>query len=273
MPKIWYQKYGWEVSTNRRAFPLIPHITEEKRAKEIIRLIHKYKRKVFLALNSTQYVKEQYKLLTNIVDLFETLNIDGYIASDLALILSLRKRGIKREIHLSTVSGCYNKETISFYEQFNIHHFCLPRKVSIEEIINLLESTSQNSKFKILLIGEWCRYNEESCFTSHGYYRENFCSAPWQKLLISKKEKESQGELPAYPVASCGICIIPELKAWRSRLIFKLPVRNTGAWGMDNISLVKKIIKILNYKDITTNQCREIMGSYCRRPDACAYSL
>jgi len=274
MPSFWYQKYGWELSTNRRFFPVLPHITAETHLREIISTAHKHNARIFLALNYHYYSWKQYPFLRKIIKLSEELEIDGYIVSDLALILYLRREKINREIHLSTCAGCYNTQTISFYEQFGIKHFNLPRKLSPGEITELLNTTPSYITFEILIFGEWCKYSDAYCFTAHGYNRENFCNSFFIKKLVSKQKGAIPEEkLPSTAIPHCGVCIISKLHPYNNRIIYKLSLRSSDYPGIDKTTLVRKILKILKSGDISAQKCQKIMDKYCHKKHACAYEI
>ncbi len=276
MPKPWYQKYGWEISTNKRYFPVIPHIIDPKKAKELISFIHDNKREVFLALNELYYAKKQYSLLFKIIDLFESLDIDAYIVSDLALILEMRKKGVNKRINLSSCAGMHNISALRFYQQLGIKYFVLSQELSVKEIIYFLENTSEDICFEILLIGEFCKFNNAFCFTSHGFNRENFCSTNFNKYLISREDnfiKESNPNF--YHINSwCGLCIIPYLVRFKKRITFKLPFRSASSStrGIEVMDLAKKLSTLLKKKKINLKQCRAILGDSCEKT-ACAYQL
>ena len=277
MPKAWYQKYGWEISTNKRYFPVIPHVIEPEKAKELISFIHSKKKKVYLALNELYYSQHQYLLLFKIIDLFESLDIDAYIVSDLAFILAMKKRGIDRQIHLSSCAGLYNLSALSFYRQFGIEHFILPQELPSKEIVHFLENTPDEISFEVFLAGELCKFNNAFCFTSHGFNRENFCSTRFDKSLINKKSVSRKKLDPSFSKTAiwCGLCIISRLMKFRERTTFKLPLRGTCAstYGIETLGLAKKVAKLLKRKSINMKQCREVLGKDCKKHSVCAYKL
>ena len=272
MPKEWYQRYGWEISTNRRYFPVIPHIIDPQKAKELIALIHARNKKVFLALNELYYVQQQYPLLFKIIDLFEGFNIDSYIVSDLAFILTMKKKGITREIHLSSCAGLYNLSALLLYQDLGIKRFILPRKISVGEVVTFLNNTPNEVSFEVFLIGEWCKFSDAFCFSSHGFNRENFCVTRFRKYLVNKKDfSEKDFDLScANIVPWCGLCIVPQLEKYKKRIIFKLALRSACSPDIENIVLVKRVAKLLKKKNINAKQCRETLGNACKAA-ACAY--
>jgi len=272
MPKAWYQEYGWEISTNKRYFPVIPHIIEPNRAKELISFIHSKKKKVYLALNELYYSRHQYSLLFKIIDLFESFGIDGYIVSDLALILAMGEKGIAGKIHLSSCAGLHNLSAISFYRGLGIKRFILPRKISLGEVVNFLRHTPEEISFEVFLIGEWCKFSDAFCFSSHGFNRENFCATRFKKYLVNKKDL-SEKDLSDYSLGSvpqCGLCLIPQLEKYKKRIIFKLPLRSAGCPDIENVVLAKRVAKLLKKKKISIKQCQQVLGEACKS-SACAY--
>jgi hypothetical protein len=274
MPREWYRKYGWEISSNKRCFPVIPHIIDSDKAKELISFIHSKKKKVFLALNELYYSRQQYPLLLKIIDLFENLNIDAYIVSDLALILEMKKKRVAGRIHLSSCAGLYNLSALSFYRKLGVKHFILPQELSSNEIVNFLKNTPEQISFEVLLIGELCKFNNAFCFTSHGFNRENFCLTKFKKYIIHKDNRSKSHLSPNLQDSDpwCNLCIIPDLLKFKERITFKLPFRESysSTHGIEIISLARKISDLLDRKNITLKQCREILGQACQK-SACAY--
>ena len=95
-------------------------------------------------MNELYYAKKQYSLLFKIIDLFESLDIDAYIVSDLALILEMRKKGVNKRINLSSCAGMHNISALRFYQQLGIKYFVLSQELSVKEIIYFLENTSED---------------------------------------------------------------------------------------------------------------------------------
>jgi hypothetical protein len=273
MPKQWYQKYGWEISSNKRYFPVIPHIVDQKKAEELISFIHKSKKKIFLTLNELYYSSEQLGLIFEIINLFEKLGVDGYIVADLALIVAMRKSKIDAEIHLSSCAGSYNLYAISFYRKFGIRRFTLPQLVTPKEAVTFLENTPKEVKFELFAMGEFCRYENAFCFTSHGYHRENFCNAFFNKSIIDKKSGLTRDEpkllSPESAVAWCALCAMPKLMKYKGRIIFKLAFRLSNMLGFDSFDFVLKLAKLMKGRNLSPRQCKNLLGDTCRKNTAC----
>ena len=65
MPEGWVKEYGWEVCTNRRPYPTLPHLTEIESLRSMVRWIHESKAKAIFAINEHTYPLE---LAKNIVE-------------------------------------------------------------------------------------------------------------------------------------------------------------------------------------------------------------
>ena len=273
MPREWYQKYGWEISSNKRYFPVIPHIIDQKKAAELISLIQKSKKKIYLTLNELYYTAEQQGLIFKIINLFERLGIDGYIVADLALILAMREKRIDSKIHLSSCAGSYNLAAISFYRQFGISRFILPQLITAKETIYFLENTPKEVQFEVFVLGEFCRYENAFCFTSHGYHRENFCNTRFKKNIVDRKSglrrSEPESLLPEAGVAWCNLCIIPRLMEYKGRIIFKLALRLSNMLGLDGFDLTLKAAELTKGKSINLRQCQKLLGNICRKKSVC----
>lgn len=226
MPKEWTKEYGWEISTNRRPYPTGPHLTGWQKAQRLIETAQKKKKKMYLALNEHQYCQEQYRLLIPLLRRFIELGIDGILVADLALITYLKANNYKIPLHLSIGGGVFNSQTVKFFHELGLERIVLPRKITLEEIKQIIDASAETITFEVFLAGEWCRYSDAYCFNVHGYDRNELC-----KLRGLDRERTKPffshrflKEKTNYPW--CGLCMIPRLKNYLGRIVFKLPLRS-----------------------------------------------
>ncbi len=185
VPPDWHNRYGWEVSLNRREFGPQNQFTEYDQLKEVISTVHDQKKEIFITLNAHQFSSEQLPVIKDITLSLEKLNPDGYIVVDPALMITMRDWGIQRPLHLSTGSACYNSKTIRYFcETIGIKRVILPRKLSLKEMGRLIKECEDiNVEFEAMAIHYRCYFNDEYCFTWHSGDMHNFCFyiAPRQK--------------------------------------------------------------------------------------------
>jgi U32 family peptidase len=180
IPSEWSEEFGWELSNNRRETSAFQYNSKEQ-LRNVVDLIKKYDRKVFLTLNAHEYNAQQIKLLLKILDGIRDIQFDGYIVSNIALILELRRNGFNNTINISIGGGSNNIETLDFFiNNFsNIGRVILPRKLTINEIEVIAKyAFERNIKVEAFGMGAYCVFNDEYCFTWHGASNKCFCQSP-----------------------------------------------------------------------------------------------
>lgn len=177
VPPEWYNRYGWEISLNRRENGPQTQFTQYRGLERIIAAVHRQGKEIFIAFNAHQYCGEQLPLLRGIISAVEKFNPDGYLVADPALMIMLRLWGIKRPLHLSTGSACYNSESIRYFSnRIGINRVILPRKMSLKEIEELIKSLGDSKiEFEAMIILYRCFFNDEYCFSWHSGANPSLC--------------------------------------------------------------------------------------------------
>ena len=178
IPCEWTERFGWEVSLNRRENGPQYQFTDYGQLRETIEAVHQLGRRVALTLNAHQYCRERYDLLRQIVERIEVFEPDSYIVADPALMLEMRNWGIQRTLHLSTGGGCFNPDAIRyFYERFGVRRVVVPRKNTIREMGRLVEELSDIPvELEAMVMQSRCPFNDEFCFTLHSFSFSSFCN-------------------------------------------------------------------------------------------------
>lgn len=177
VPRQWLDKYGWEVCPNRRTMGPSYNFSQVNELRDIVKAIHDLGGTVNLAVNAHDNGADRMGMVHDMFELFETLNPDGYIIADPAVMYCMKDWGITRKIHLSTGVGCFNSESVRFFcEQFDIRRLVIPRKMTIHEMKVLKDSLSDLSlEYEVMIIGYRCYFNDEDCHSVHSGKRRNLC--------------------------------------------------------------------------------------------------
>jgi collagenase-like PrtC family protease len=213
IPKEWSDEYGWEISSNRR-FTSNYHYKTKEELTNVVNLIKQNKRKVYLTINAHDYTSKQLKVLMKIMDTIRDIKFDGFIVSNLAIILELQKHGFDDEINISIGGASNNIETIQFFHQNfeNIGRIILPRKLTMSEI-EKIASYALDNKIRLEAFGmaAYCVFNDEFCFTWHGATNRCFCQSPmyefrefkplifgadWKQEIATKEIGSFYGRIP-----------------------------------------------------------------------------
>jgi collagenase-like PrtC family protease len=179
IPKEWSEEYGWELSSNRRETANYQYRNKEDLA-SVVELIHRAEKKVYLTINAHEYNNHQAKLLVKILKSIEDIPFDGFIVSNVGMILELQKNGFEQEINISIGGGSNNIETLRFFKE-NFDHigrFILPRKLTINEIETIaLYARENNIRIEAFGMAAYCEFNDEFCFTWHGPSNKCYCQS------------------------------------------------------------------------------------------------
>ncbi|MBN1950466.1 MAG: U32 family peptidase [Bacteroidales bacterium] len=201
IPKEWSDEYGWELSSNRRETASYQY-REKEDMETVVDLIHQNGKKVYLTLNAHEYNIKQTKLLVKILQSVRDIEFDGFIISNLGLIIELQKQGFEQEINISIGGGSNNIETLNFFKSNfdNIGRFILPRKLTIEEIETIAAYARENNiRLEAFGMAAYCVFNDEYCFTWHGSTNKCFCQSPMYEfretrpLLFTENWKQELG--------------------------------------------------------------------------------
>lgn len=180
IPKEWSDEYGWELSNNRRETASYQYRNRVDIV-NVVDLIHKQQRKVYLTVNAHEYNTNQTKLLVRILKNIEDIKFDGFIVSNIGILLELQRNGFNQEINISIGGGNNNIETLKFFkENFdNIGRLILPRKLTLSEIEKIAAYASeQKIRLEAFGMAAFCVFNDEFCFTWHGPSNKCFCQSP-----------------------------------------------------------------------------------------------
>lgn len=183
VPPMWYEKYGWEVSCNRRQTPGAQYSNREDLTK-VVELIHSKGKKVFLTINEHEYTSEQMKDVLRLLESIQQIPFDAYIVANLAMVQLLRKNGIDKTLNVSIGFGCNNFSTVEFiYDNFeNIGRIVLPRKLRIEEIESIaVQASRRNIALEAFGISSPCTFNDDFCFTWHSGKTPNLCRSSYYR--------------------------------------------------------------------------------------------
>lgn len=179
------------------------NFTDLKELGQAVELAHKNKVPVYLALNGL-YVNRQYPLLLKIIEQLDKIDIDGYIISDIGLLLTLRKQGFKKDIHISCCGTAFNSEAVRFYKELGASRVILDRQVTIGSMEDLC-ADNPDVDFEVFILNTLCVYIDGFCTFLHTYsveYLEDIVKekqAKYTKLyLTTVYDPKAQGD-------ACGL--------------------------------------------------------------------
>lgn len=180
----WHGKYI-AGSINRRPGGGANFTTLEE-LESCVRIAHGRGIPVYLTLNEHYYTPVQYPFITDYLDRAESIGIDGMIVSDLAVLLTLRKRGFKPKIIVSIGGTVFNAETVRFYQELGAGRVILPRHLDLEEIRDICRNTS-GIELETFILNSRCPNEDGFCTFQHGLadksimpLYQNACLLPYE---------------------------------------------------------------------------------------------
>lgn len=190
------------------------NFTDLEKLRQAVNLAHKKNIPVYLTLNGL-YVKQQYPLLLKIIKQLNKIDLDGYIVADIGLLLTLRKQGFKKQIHISTGGTVFNSAAARFYKNLGASRIILDRQTTLGSMKTLCEDCP-DIDFEAFILTTLCVYVDGFCTFLHTYDRESIED-------ISKrgwKEDEKLHIITAYDpgVQTDACCLNYSFQVYRSGL-------------------------------------------------------
>lgn len=192
VPFEWLERYTNSMPLNRRELLFGYHNICDKASMKIIsRAVQKYKVPVKITFNSHYYVKKQYPVLLNIIKDLIDMGFSTFIISDIAFIVYLREIGLQCDIHVSSEAEIYNSEAINVLNQLNISRYIFPRKVTANNIKNLIiNSESKYIEYEAFILNAMCLYSGALCNGIHSDELPFICEIPFKSERYNKESEK-----------------------------------------------------------------------------------
>ena len=190
------------------------NFTDVDELRQAVALAHHRGVPVSLAINGL-YVRNQYDLLLTIVRSLSRVDLDAFIVADLGLLLTLRKMGFKKRIHISTGGTVFNTEACRFYKELGAARIILDRQMSLESMRALVRG-HPDMEFEAFILNTLCVYIDGFCTFMHSYG-----SVSVEDIPVKKSSKRTPMKLLAvYDLRSRldACCFTYSIQAYDARL-------------------------------------------------------
>jgi collagenase-like PrtC family protease len=186
MPKAWVERYGYQVSLNRREWEQNQFHTLEKLS-VIIEKAHSLNTRIAVAFNAPGYYKAQVPFIEKYFRQLKEINVDALIVSNVVLMLILKDIKLKFDVYMSGTAGTYNPRSLEYYSKLGAKRILFPRDMSVAEMETVIRKTKHlGLEYEAFIMGERCPFTESYCYMTHGFLDTLFCHNLWRKNIFMR---------------------------------------------------------------------------------------
>lgn len=132
--------------------------------KEAVLYAHSLNKKVYVTINIVFHDKN-LKGIEEYLKYLDSIEVDGIIVSDVAIMDLWRKLNLKTELHVSTQASSLNHLTVNFYKKIGAKRVVLAREARKEDIKKIKEYT--NIDLECFIHGAMCTSISGRCVLSN----------------------------------------------------------------------------------------------------------
>lgn len=222
---------------------------------------------VSLTFNSIAYLPEQYPIIADMLHTLYELGFQDWILADPALILYLKRQGIRGRVHLSGEAGCFNPDAMRFFSRLGIHRWIFPRKMLPEEMAACITAVP-NAEYEAFALNERCHYSGAFCSSLHCDELDHLCHVPFTAYGPDVHTSPTQPyPSDAFGAGGCALCALPRLS---SAGITHLKIVGRGAHPEQIARDIRLMRRALEMEHASPSELRrEILGGHCSR--SCYY--
>lgn len=169
--------------------------------KEGIEFAHSRGKKIYLTMNIIPHNVDMDGM-PEYVRLIEKIGIDAVILSDPGVFSIVRENAPGMQIHLSTQANNTNWRSADFWHRQGVKRIVLARELSLKEISEIRQKTSEELELEIFMHGSMCiSYSGRCLLSSYMAGRDSnrgLCAHPcrWKYHLV--EEKRPGEYMPVY---------------------------------------------------------------------------
>jgi U32 family peptidase len=185
----WKDRYSIHIEMNRRGF--LGGAADLKGLDglaEAVERAHAFHTPLLLAVNHLQYTAAQIPVLRKLLTDCRDIGVDGFILSDLNLILIARQLGLRVAVGVTAASANYY--SYAFYKQLGVFRIIANRDMQLEEL-EAMRTAFPDLGMEVFMLGNRCKFTDGACFTLHDKDRGAFCNllkyADWEVMTHSGK--------------------------------------------------------------------------------------
>jgi len=287
----WENHFGSHWWMNRRS-PAGANFSSLNDLSEAVALAHSNNIKVYVTLNAHFYPSGSLGYLLKFVEkLLDDIEVDGFIISDMNLLIALSDSKLPVKVHLSSLAGCFNSWSQELLRSLGVTRVILPRQLQPKEIKSIVTTQHSPMQYEVFAVNDGCYFEESLCQTTHSL--GPFCLTDWNiEVHSSQHLKNVQGdiqhhseELKEYlwylnncgssfqedgiPNGPCSLCWFGHFRDWGVEAV-KIVGREASFFRkMMSLQLVKAVMEHVDAGK-SPEQIADYARSLRKTPDYCA---
>lgn len=279
------------VSLNKRN-NLDGNITNRYELLEIIKVKERYGGKTFVTLNAFYYTSEEYGFLEKYVRELLNWGIDGFIVTDVSLIVFIHRRFPQCYLILSCCNQIANTYSINMFKDLGVRRITFPRHITLSEI-EIICCSEVEMDYECFVLDSRCVYDDGNCRAMHNL--GHFCMEQWDyeyyradgKEYVDFEEIEKirlnemkfvQWSKPylalnaknnGWYAISCAACLVPFLI--KHEKMKSLKVAGRGLDTKNKIQMVRTVKKMISlaHEDNAVQKEKEYISKLVGVPELC----
>lgn len=133
---------------------------------EGVKYAHENNAKVYLTINAFPHEESLNGIEEYILEV-EKSGIDGIIAADPGIIMTIKQVSPNMHIHLSTQANNVNSKSAIFWYNFGVKRVVLARELSLDEIKKIREEIPEDLELEAFVHGSMCMAYSGRCLISN----------------------------------------------------------------------------------------------------------
>lgn len=185
---FWLKKYGMNIPINRREYMNRANICDSASMRIIAKKMNDLGHPVKITFNEISYPEAVYTDIIRVIEELIDMGFNTFIVSDIGLLIRIRKSNLNCRIHLSGEALALNRESIAFFEQFQISRYIFPRKTPLNIIKDCIASNiNSNCSYEAFVLNANCKYVGGVCNSIHCDEMKSLCFIPVETRFIQDK--------------------------------------------------------------------------------------
>lgn len=261
VPFSWLEKYGNTTPLNRREVLLHDLQLDTLGEMRILaRKVEQYGVPVALTFNSIAYAPDQYPMIADLLGELARIGFPDWIIADPALLMYLKRQGVRGHIHLSGEAGCFSPDAMGLFAPLGVSRWIFPRKMCPEEMAACIRALP-SMEYEAFALNEKCHYSGAFCSSLHCDELEHLCRVPYLPAGPDCAAASLEQDYDGFGATGCALCALPALKRAG---VTHLKVVGRGA-GVEQIRRdIQLMRRALEMDDARPEEIRrEILGGVC----------